>query len=86
LTSTSTYGGNSYTTTIESIKDVSPAIGYGFTVKYALPKNFYATVNIDNVNANMQFPKYSYQSNKEDIVTKPYQAYSFTIGVGYAIQ
>lgn len=86
LLSTSTYSGNSYTTTLESIKDVSPAIGYGFTVKYVLPKNFYATANIDNVNANMQFPKNRYQSNNEEIITKPYQAYSFTVGVGYGIQ
>lgn len=86
LVSTSTYSGNSYTTNIASVKDVSPAIGYGFTLRYALPKDFYALVNIDNINANMQFPKNSYTSNKEEIVTKPYQAYSMTIGIGYAIQ
>lgn len=86
LTTTSAYSGNTYTSSIESFKDVSPAIGYGFALKYVLPKNLYASVHIDNVNANMQFPKIAYQSSSEEIITKPYQAYSFTLGLGYAIQ
>jgi hypothetical protein len=86
LLSTSTYAGNTYTQTLESYNDVSPAIGYGFTLKYLLPKNVYATLHMDNVNANIQFPKYGYQSSSEDIFTKPYQAYSFAIGLGYKIQ
>lgn len=83
---TTTYTGKNYTTTMASYNDVSAAIGYGFGLKYALPKNLYATLHLDNVNANMQFPKYAYQSSSEDMTTKPYQAYSITLGLGYAIQ
>jgi hypothetical protein len=86
LVYTTTYSGNTYSRSVESFRDLSPAIGYGFNVKYALPKDFYATCNLDNVNANMQFPKNGYQSSNKDEVTKPYQAYSVTIGIGYKIQ
>jgi hypothetical protein len=83
---TSTYAGSSYSSTSESTHDLAAAIGYGFTLKYVLSKNLYATLHLDNVNANMKFPKYGYQSSKEEIVTKPYQVYSFAVGLGYAIQ
>jgi hypothetical protein len=83
---TSTYQNTTYTSAIESFKDISPAIGFGFSLKYALPKDFYATLNLDNVNAKIQFPKNGYRSSNKDEVTKPYQAYAFTVGIGYKIQ
>lgn len=86
LVYTTTYGGNAYSKTLESAKDQAPAIGYGLTAKYALPKSFFLSLNIDNVNASLKFPKNSYQSSTVETNTKPYQAYLITLGVGYAIQ
>jgi hypothetical protein len=83
---TTTYGGNSYTKTTESTQDQSAAIGYGFTAKYALPKNIYLSVNIDNINASLEFPKNNYQSSNVETTTQPFQAYLMTLGLGYRIQ
>ncbi len=86
LVYTTTYGGNSYNKTIESVRDQAPAIGYGLTAKYALPKDFFVSLNIDNINASLKFPKNNYQSSSVETIAQPYQAYLLSLGLGYSIQ
>jgi hypothetical protein len=86
LTTTSTYSGQTYSQTLTSDKAMALAIGYGFTLRYKLPKSFCVTLNIDNINANTKFPKYSYQSSGAETVSKPFQANLIGLGIGYEIQ
>lgn len=86
LTYTTLYNGQSYNRVIESQNDLSLAFGYGIGAKYALPKNWFIVANIDNTFANIEFPENGYQSSNDTKVTKPYQVYLLSAGIGYKIQ
>ncbi len=86
LTYTTTYNGQAYNRIIESQNDLSLAFGYGIGAKYALPKNWFIVANIDNTFASMEFPENGYQSSSNTTVTKPYQVYLLSAGIGYKIQ
>lgn len=86
ITFTTTTNGQHYSHTFDTQHDMSLAFGFGIGAKYALPKNWFVVVNIDNTVASMEFPKNGYQSSAQTTVTKPYQAYMLTAGVGYRIQ
>ncbi len=86
LTYTTNYNGQSYNRVIASQNDLSLAFGYGIGAKYELPKNWFIVANIDNTFANMEFPENGYQSSTDNTVTKPYQVYLLSLGVGYKIQ
>lgn len=83
---TTTFNNNSYNTITENQQNGAFTVGYGFTVKYALPKDFYLTLNIDNLNANMQFNKNGIITSTNEVVEKPLRANLLTLGFGYAIQ
>jgi len=86
FTFTTTYSGQQYTQTTAPESDASVAFGWGITAKYALPKNLYLSLNLDDVYANTTYTRNGYNSSNDDKVTKPYEAYLLTLGIGYAIQ
>lgn len=86
LVYTTTFNGNSYNTVTDNQQDGSFAVGYGFTVKYALPKDLYLTLHIDNANANLQFNKDGIATSSTEVIEKPLRANFLTLGFGYALQ
>lgn len=86
ITYTTQYNGQPYNSVYDSQSDLSLAFGYGIGIKYELPKNWFVLLNIDNAYANMEFPENGFQSSNNATVSKPYQVYFLSAGVGYKIQ
>lgn len=86
LTYTTSYSGQQYTESLSSERDAAIAFGWGLTAKYALPKNLYLSLNLDDIYANTEFNRNSYYSSNKNKITKPYESYLLTLGIGYAIQ
>lgn len=85
FTTTSTFSNTESIVTTSSQQSVSVAVGYGLGVQYALPKDIYLMLNLDNTSGISTFVK-DYQSSSGNTFQMPYQAYSLSIGLGYSIQ
>lgn len=83
LTYKTLYAGQEYTKRVFSQQDAAIAFNWGATLRYSFFKEFYASLNLDNIYASTTFPANDYQSSSNQTITKPFQAYLLTFGVGY---
>ncbi|MES2778751.1 MAG: hypothetical protein V4651_02540 [Bacteroidota bacterium] len=86
LSYTTSYAGQEYKQRNFSETDAAIAFGWGLTTRYVFTNRLYLSLNLDNVYANTNFRKNEYQSSSEETVSKPYQTYLMSIGLGYDLQ
>ncbi|MES2560777.1 MAG: hypothetical protein V4590_13615 [Bacteroidota bacterium] len=86
LTYTTAYAGQEYKETVFSETDMTVAFGWGLTARYNFGDHTYLCLHMDNVNANTSFRKNNYQSSSTETLSKPYQAYLVSVGLGYTLQ
>jgi hypothetical protein len=86
FTYTTSYSGQEYTSAEQAETDAGIAFGWGLTARYALPKNLSVSLNLDNTYAGTEFNRNGYNSSKQDKITRPYESFLLTFGIGYAIQ
>jgi hypothetical protein len=86
LSYTTSYAGQEYTQSGFSQTDFSIAFSWGTTVKYLITDKIFAAVNLDNTYAPTKFDRNTYQSSANETISKPFQTYCLSIGVGYSIK
>lgn len=83
LTYKTLYAGQEYTKRVFSQQDAAVAFSWGATLRYMFFRDLYSSLNLDNVYASTTFPATEYQSSTNQTVTKPFQTYLITFGIGY---
>jgi hypothetical protein len=78
--------GQQYSYASQQESDASVAFGWGITSRYQLPKDFYVTLNLDNMYSTLSFNRDNYVSSADNKTSRAYEAYLFTLGIGYRIE